>query len=185
MKSKSASASGAGPTGPATSAAITAPEGAPPAPSAIDLIIEKYGDLVYDLCESILWGSQGSQVVLRSIFRELKAEHKFNRYAQHERAWVLHVACERLRDVSREHARKITASEQLQLDASAKSADRLKQFDSYFHRLAVNDQMVLLLRDKYGLPYSEIAAILSTPEGSLKIRRQQALRTLEDWIWGE
>ncbi len=168
----------------ASSETTPGPAAQPSAPSAIDLIIERHGDMVHDLCQSILWGSQGSQVVLRSIFRELKAEHRFNKYSQHERAWVLHVACERLRDVSREHARKITASEQLQQDAD-RSADRLKQFDFYFHRLPVNDQMVLLLRDKYGLPYPEIAAVLSSPEGSLKIRRQQALRTLEDWIWGE
>ncbi len=173
----------------AASAAASEPAPAaaaqPSTPSAIELIIERHGDLVHDLCESVLWGSQSSQTVLRSIFRELKAEHRFNKYSQHERAWVLHVACERLRDVSREHARKITATEQLQLDASDRTADRLKKFDFYFHRLPVNDQMVLLLRDKYGLPYTEIAAVLSSPEGSLKIRRQQALRTLEDWIWGE
>src|SRR4051812_22505043 len=90
-------------------------------PLAIEPIVERYGDLLYDLCESILWGSTAAQVVLRSIFRELRAERKFNQYARHERAWVLRVACERLRDLARDHARKLTSSEQLQLDANEKA----------------------------------------------------------------
>src|SRR4051812_34894037 len=138
---------------------------AAPAATGVDLIIERYGDLVYDLCESILWGSSAAQVIIRSIFRELKAEHKFNRYSQHERAWVLHVACERLRNLSHDHARKLSSSDQLKLDATDKASTKLQQFDSYFHRLPVDDQMVLLLRDKYGLPSPEIAAILTVPEG--------------------
>jgi DNA-directed RNA polymerase specialized sigma24 family protein len=161
---------------------------AKPAPAQAPLsdpIVERHGDLLYDLCESILWGSGAAQTVVRSIFRELRAERKFNLFTQHERAWVLRVACHRLRDLSRDHARKLTPNEQLELDANEKASARLKQFDFYFHRLPVNDQFVLLLRDKYGLPYSEIAAALSVPEGSLKIQRQQALRALEDWIWGE
>jgi RNA polymerase sigma-70 factor (ECF subfamily) len=168
---------------------MTAPRGSKPAsteaPSSIDPLIERYGDLLYDLCESVLWGSSAAQVVLRSIFRELRAERKFNQYSEHERAWVLRVACSRLRDLARDHARKLTASEQLQLDANEKASARLRQFDFYFHRLPVEDQMVLLLRDKYGLPYGEISAALGLPEGSVKVRRQQSLRALEDWIWEE
>jgi DNA-directed RNA polymerase specialized sigma24 family protein len=45
------------------------------------------------------------------------------------------------------------------------------------------DQILLLLRDKHGIPYSEIASALRSPEESLKVKRQQALRTLEEWLW--
>lgn len=61
---------------------------------------------------------------------------------------------------------------------------RLRRFEGYFQRLPLDDQLLLLFHDKYGIPFQEIAAILGAPEGSLKIWRQQALRALEDWIWG-
>jgi RNA polymerase sigma factor (sigma-70 family) len=187
-KTASARPAQAAPEGPSPSQEASASRGkAKFQPQAdggkVHLLIERYGDLIYDLCETILWKSPLAQVVVRSIFRELRAEHKFNPFERHERAWVLHVACRRLRDLSRDHAHKVTASEQLELDAADRASVRLKQFDTYFHRLPVDDQVVLFLRDKYGLPYDELAAVLGVPEGSLKIRRQQALRALEDWIW--
>ena len=69
------------------------------------------------------------------------------------------------------------------LDASMNIEGRLKNFESYFHRLPVDDQILLLLRDKYGLPYHEIAATLVASEGSLKLKRQAALKCLDEWLW--
>jgi DNA-directed RNA polymerase specialized sigma24 family protein len=77
----------------------------------------------------------------------------------------------------------VTSQEQITLDASGNVSIRLKQFDLYFHRLIPEDQILLLLKDKYGIPYPEIATAMGIPEESLKIKRQQALRTLEEWLW--
>ena len=108
---------------------------------------------------------------------------KFNPYRNFERAWILRVACERLIQPGRYPRRIVTPEEQIRLDAMEKISARLKNFDHYFHRLRPEDQILLLLRDKYGLDYAEIAAAMGLPEGSLKTRRSQALRALDEWLW--
>ena len=151
--------------------------------TAIDGIVQRYGDLLFDLCESVLWNPTNAQIAFRSILKTLKKNLSSASYKDHERAWVLRVACQNLRGLSKDHGRLVTASEQIAADSSQNVSNRLKNFDFYFHRLPMDDQMVLLLRDKYGLPYPEIAAALRIPDASLKIRRQQSLRTLEEWLW--
>lgn len=139
--------------------------------------------MLFDLCESILWSPTNAQVAFRGILKEIRKRQPADSLGEYERAWVLRVACDQLRSLAHRHGRKLTPSEQIMLDASLNVQARLKQFDSYFHRLGTEDQLLLILRDKYALPYSEIASAMGVPEGSLKVRRQQALRTLEEWLW--
>lgn len=152
----------------------------------VDHVVRLYGDLLFDLCESVLWSPSNAQLAFRAVLKAIRAARPSNAYQEYERAWVLKVACDELRTFARRHGRRLTPAEQVLLDASSLNVGaRLKQFDSYFHRLDTEDQLLLLLRDKYGLPYPEIEAAMGAPEGSLKIRRQQALRTLEEWLWDE
>lgn len=147
--------------------------------------MQTYGDLLYDLCESVLWSPSGAPAAFRSVLKELKRQKRLNHYQSFERAWVLRVASQKLKQLSIAQSRKLTPSEQIMLDSTLNMNARFKQFDSYFHRLNTDEQLLLLLRDKYGIPYPEIAAALALPEGSLKMRRQQALRALEGWLWNE
>jgi DNA-directed RNA polymerase specialized sigma24 family protein len=139
--------------------------------------------MLFDLCESILWNPLNAQLAFRSILKALKRHRDGHGFTEYERAWVLQIACERLIELSERHGRKLTSSEQIQLDSAQNVALRLKQFDSYFHRLVTEDQLLMLLRDKYAIPYAEIASALGAPEANLKIRRAQALRSLEEWLW--
>jgi DNA-directed RNA polymerase specialized sigma24 family protein len=149
----------------------------------LDRIVQAHGDLLFDLCESVLWSPINAQLAFRAIIKDIKKGIKTRHHQQHERAWVLRVACDRLLAFADRHGRRVTASEQLELDSQASVAQRLKQLDHYFHRLTSEEQLLLLLRDKHSLDYPEIASAMSIPEGSLKMRRQQALRTLEEWVW--
>ena len=153
--------------------------------SSVEPVIQQYGDLLFDLCESVLWSPVTAQLAFRSIIKTVRKQKPSQGFAEHERAWVLKIAYEKLLPLSERHGRRLTSSEQIQLDATENVPSRLKQFDSYFHRLVTEDQILLLLRDKYGLPYPEIAAALGLPEGTLKIRRTQALRNLEEWLWDQ
>ena len=155
------------------------------APNAVDRAVRLYGDLLFDLCETVLWSPSNAQLAFRAIMKEIRRTRSANQYTDHERAWILRIACTQLRAFSMRLGRKLTPSEQIMLDASMTLESRMKQFDSYFHRLSADDQLLLLLRDKYGIPYSEVAAAMGLPEGSLKMKRQQALRTLDEWIWGQ
>jgi hypothetical protein len=154
--------------------------------ASLERIVQNHGDLLFDLCESVLWSPINAQVAFRAIIQEVRrgqkgpADLQFDRF---ERAWVLNVACDRLKSFADRHARRVTPSEQLELDSQNTASARLYHFDHYFHRLSVEDQILILLKDKHGLALEEIEAALSAPADSLKIRRQQALRALEEWIW--
>lgn len=151
--------------------------------SATESLLQNYGDLLFDLCESALWSPGSAQVAFRSILKKLVRQKKSLAFIENERGWVLAVAFAELKRLARNHGRKLSASEQIQLDGNTNVSSRLKQFESYFQRLSFDDQMLLILRDKYGLPYREIASATGFPEGTIKVRRQQALRTLEEWVW--
>ena len=152
------------------------------AQAEIERIIATHGDMLFDLCESILWDPAGVPYVFREILKELGKSLPSEGYKTYERAWVLRVAAEKLQDLSTRFSRVISPSEQIELDGKPET-QRIKQFEHYFHRLDVTDRILFLLKDKYGLPLSEISNALGEPEGSLKLRRNQSLRTLEDWLW--
>lgn len=162
---------------------VGAPAGA--SPGTPERVVQLYGDMLFDLCESVLWSPVNAQLAFRSILKTLRRRRSGHGYTEFERAWILQIACEKLIELSARHGRKLTSSEQIQLDSAQGVASRLKQFDSYFHRLVTEDQILMLLRDKYGMPYPEIASALGVPEPSLKMRRTQALRSLEEWLWDE
>ncbi|MCM2276583.1 MAG: hypothetical protein NDJ89_00725 [Oligoflexia bacterium] len=156
---------------------------APKANDPLDDLVSRYGDLLYDLSEAILWSSPNAQVTFRAILKALRKNLSAAPAGTHERAWTLRVACMTLRPLASRLSRTLTAAEQIQLDAAPDLAFRFNQFNAYFHRLSVEDQLLLLLKDKYGIPLPEVAIALDCPEESLKIRRQLALRALEEWLW--
>lgn len=148
-----------------------------------DHYVRTYGDLLFDLCEAVLWNPLHAQIAFRSILKKVRSGLRFHTYSTFERSWVLKIAYKRLLHFSERYGYQVSPDEQIRLDANESVSTRLKQFGSYFHRLNAEDQLLLLLKDKYGIPYFEIANAMGTPEGTLKVRRQQALRTLEEWLW--
>lgn len=156
----------------------------PKPPTFVETIVSKYGDLIFDFCESILWSSSNAQLVFRSVLKELRNGKSQNNYEKHERAWVLRVAYQKTVAFDQRHGKRLSAAERIMLDATLAPPSRLKQFGSYFHRLTADEKALLLLRHKYRLDYTEISAIAATPEDSLKLREQLAFRALEEWLWG-
>jgi DNA-directed RNA polymerase specialized sigma24 family protein len=146
---------------------------------------ENYGDFIYDLFRSILWNSKGADTLYLSFWNQMDRElsQSTQTYERHARAWVVSAAVKTLLAGAPKLGRTLTASEQVMLDAHLNVPARLRQFESYLHKLGVSDQILLLLRDKYGLPYSDIAPAMGYSEGALKIKRQQALRAMEEWLW--
>ncbi len=174
------------PTEVSGSAQVKGSGAASPGAPSLETLVQSYGDLLFDLCESVLWSPVNAQVAFRAMVQEIRRSQKNSveaRFERFERAWVLRLACDRLRSFADRHARRITPSEQLELDSQNTASARLHHFDHYFHRLSTEDQLLLLLKDKHGLPLTEIEAALGAPSASLKIRHQQALRALEEWIW--
>ncbi|MGK5082832.1 sigma factor-like helix-turn-helix DNA-binding protein [Bdellovibrionota bacterium FG-1] len=146
-------------------------------------VLQLYGDMLFDLCEAVLWNPVNTQLAFKSILKTLRNRAQSQSFQEYERAWVLRVATEKLLAMAPQHGRRLTPSEQIQLDAAQNPSIRLKQFNAYFHRLSTEDQILLLLRDKYGIPYPELSTALGLPEGTIKLRRAQALRAIEEWLW--
>lgn len=149
----------------------------------IDGVVATYGDLLYDFCQSLLWSPAEAPDAFRAILRALNRKRRTERFQKYERPWILQIAFQELKGMKRRSPRFLTPAEQVMLDSNPDPKARLRFFDSYFHRLPVESQLLLLLKDKYGIPLSEAAAILEIPEGSARLQRLQALRLLESWIW--
>lgn len=149
----------------------------------LDHFVDSYGDLIFDLCNSLLSSPTNAQIAFRSILKKIKSGSRFQKYSIYERSWVLRIACDRLLALSQHHGYEITPQEQIQLDAQSLLIHRLKQFTVFFHRLLPEDQILLLLKDKHGIPLKEIATAMAIPVEALKIRRIQALRSIEGWLW--
>jgi DNA-directed RNA polymerase specialized sigma24 family protein len=144
----------------------------------------KYGDFIYDFCHSMIDLPIEALSAFRSVQREIeKHMRSLIRYEQYERAWILKITLKKLISIQSKHRTALSPQEQLKLNASQGVQPRLEQLGNYLRRLSLEDHALLLLRDKYGLPYTEIALIFSQPPATLKLKRQQALRALEEWIW--
>lgn len=150
----------------------------------IERIVSTYGDLLYDLCQSMLWSPADAPYAYRVILRTLSRRKQKERFVKYERPWILQVAFRELRGMKRKSPRFLTPAEQVMLDSNPEPKARLRFFDSYFHRLPIESQLLLVLRDKYGIPLSEVASVLELPEASARLQRLQALRLLESWIYG-
>ena len=145
--------------------------------------VESFGDSIYDLCVCTLWHTAHAQHAFRVITRTIEQKKNQNQFETYLRPWIFKIAVETLRTMFAKNARKPSALEQVSLDSELSLEEKFARFELYFHKLSFDEKVVLLLRDKYGLPYSEIAAIFSLPEDSIKLRRTLALRTLDDSIW--
>ena len=155
-----------------------------PAPS--EGFVQRFGDLIYDLAHSVLWSKSSAENCTQETVRLLVRESSRGMaFEQWERSWVISRALKKIRQMAPRHSRELTPAEQIMLDNTPSSQDRLELLESFLHRLPIELHIVLLLRDKYGLQYDEIAAALETPESTIRIGRQQALQTLEEWIWKE
>ncbi len=149
----------------------------------VQQVVQNHGDLIFDFCESTLRSPANAQIIFRNTLKDIKKTASEYLGTQNERAWALKMTYQNIKNFSEKHHLQQSNEERLQTDTGMPTSARLKNFESYFQRLHTDDQILFLLKDKYGLTYSEIATTMGIPENSLKMRRQQALRTLEEWLW--
>jgi len=122
-------------------------------------------------------------MAFRNILKVLKNKARFQKYEKYERSWVLQTACQQLLRLCSQQQEIAIKKKQIKWDVQGSVPTRLKQFSLYLGRLSPEDQLLLLLKDKHQIPYPDISAALGIPEGSLKIKRQQALMCLSEWLW--
>ncbi len=151
--------------------------------NVVEEIGRKYGDLIYDLCDGFLKDSPHAQAAYRTILKEIARKLKGPHFVEFEREWILSIAVEQLRILFPKQGRHLSAEDQITLDSTPTFEGRMGHFGYFIDRLHFEERMVLFLKDKFDLPYSEIATCMGWPVDSVKLRRTQALRLLESAIW--
>ncbi len=172
---------------------------------------QRYGDLIFDLCASILSPMPASPpasapahhdeldlparkevaLLFQAIFRKLRKNKSALSYRTFERSWVLKITCQQLIRAF-EHqergARKMLshAPPPRSLATLLEPQDHLplpQLLAQSLPRLPVEDQLIMLLHDKHQISFPEIAAALQMPLGSTQLRREQIIDSLYHWIW--
>ncbi len=152
-------------------------------PDSLSRILQTHGDTLFDLCERVLWNESNAHHAFRTVLKDIKNKAPANPYSSYETAWIFRLASDRLTSMSRQYGRQLTSAEQVMLDSTPDLKERLNQLEYYLHRLPVQDQLILLFIDRYQLSYADAASALNLPEDSLRLRRFQVIRMLEEWIW--
>jgi len=136
-----------------------------------------YGNFIFECCTALIKDPKNTHWVFQIIFKNLSLKSKKIKQFPTERSWVIKILWDQLHNfLSQNH---IHSLKKPTLNPQA----RLQHFDFYFQNLSPEDQMLLLLKQKYQIPFFEIAFALHLPESSLKFQYQQALKMLELWIW--
>ena len=151
--------------------------------SPINLYVERYGDLIYDLCMGILANPAEAQIAFRRVLKKLRSEARTQSFCRYEKAWVLRLTTQVLLELHEERKQSSFTQEQFQLDSEVQLEKRLDHFFYYFHRLPVESQILLFLKDKHQVSYPDLSMALNIPEGSLRLQYQQSLSLLEGWLW--
>ncbi|MBL7716060.1 MAG: hypothetical protein JNL01_11400 [Bdellovibrionales bacterium] len=146
-------------------------------------ITDTYGDLIFDLSQSVLWSRPNAQIAFRRVLKTLYRSSLLGRYARYEKIWVIRATVNCLMEMAPRYGRTLSSAERMMLDGSFDAEGRIRQIDSYFHRLNHEDQILLILRDKYELSFEDVSACMNLPVGSLKLKRAQALKALDEMIW--
>jgi len=98
-------------------------------------IVEKYGDLIFDLCESMLGNSALAQLAFRSIIKKIRLELNRSSYEAYERSWVLKLASQELLALVRRRGEVVEPKRQFEIDSHAENQNQTQKLDFYFRRL--------------------------------------------------
>ncbi len=149
-------------------------------------ITTELGPLVRDLLEALFQERVTTESIYRLWLRELPLSLKKNPYQSHRKAWGIRVAVDLIRGKlhSRSEIQK-RPFDLVKLETEGTPEERLSSLLLFMERLRVEEQLVLAMLYRLQLKPIEIAAILSTSEGSVDLIARQALDQLSLNVWGD
>ena len=117
-------------------------------------IAERYSDLLFDLCFSLLPRKSISQSAYKVISKKIKKNQKPDTFEEFERPAVLRTSIHILKKF---YIKEKFVARNLDLNLSSETPDqKLKRLNHFLSKLSFKEQTILLLRDKYGLPYKKL-----------------------------
>lgn len=142
----------------------------------------KYSDMLYRICMVILCNEQDVQDAMQDTFcRYLEKKPDFSD-REHEKAWLIRVATNICRDMVRIRIRhpKICIDELQDSLAAPEQKEILKEL----FELPVRQKTVIYLHYVEGYHIKEIADILGTTEGAVKMRLRRGREQMQQ-SWKE
>lgn len=137
----------------------------------------KHSDTLYRVCIVILCNEQDVQDAIQDTFcRYLEKKPEF-RDEEHEKAWLIRVATNISRDMVRFRIRnpKVSIDEVENILAAPEQKETLRElFD-----LPVKQKLVIYLHYVEGFQIKEIADILGTTEGAVKMRLKRGKKQMQ------
>lgn len=149
---------------------------------AYDQLVLRHREVVYRVAARIVGSDEADDVCQDSFVR---AYYRLEQYRSEGsfRAWLLQVTRSVALNTLRRRIPEPTDEVELEGDdgggpqrpaAELESKERRERLEGKFGMLSENHRTVLVLRDLEGFSYDEIAAITSTPLGSVKGRLHRA-----------
>lgn len=137
----------------------------------------KYSDMLYKICIVILCNEQDVQDAIQDTFcRYLEKRPEF-RDEEHEKAWLIRVATNICRDMLRFRNRhpKVSLDEMADCLAAPEQQETLREL----LELPLKQKTVIYLHYVEGYHIKEIADILRTTEGAVKMRLRRGREQLQ------
>ncbi|MCM1101760.1 MAG: sigma-70 family RNA polymerase sigma factor [Clostridium sp.] len=133
----------------------------------IGKMVLKYSDMLYKICIVILCNEQDVQDAIQDTFCRCLEKGPDFESEEHEKAWLIRVAVNICRDMLRFRRRHPTVSIEKVADSlAAPERETLREL----LELPVRQKTVLYLHYVEGYRVKEIADILGTTEGAVKMR---------------
>ena len=131
-------------------------------------IFEKYSDMLYKLCIVMLCNEQDVQDAIQETFCRYLERKPVFRDAEHEKAWLIRVATNICRDMLRFRIRhpKVCIDELENCLAQPQKGETLWEL----FELPVKQRTVVYLHYVEGYRVREIADLMGTTEGAVKMR---------------
>lgn len=169
-----------------------------------ETVLEKHSSKIYALACRLLGTSRGAEdLAQESLIQAFRFYSTFRKNSSVEtwlyritvNAWKNNVRSEKRRGILKiaslfqkeNNMRSIaenTASKELPLDNTLEQSENSKMIQQALRALSGEERVIVILRDLENKSYSEIAAILFIPEGTVKSRLSRAREILRQILTG-
>ena len=161
--------------------------------AAFTVLVREHGRVVFGVVlRRVGDGTVAEDLTQETFLRAWRARSGYRGEAASARGWLCAIAANVARDHMRARRRRPVEEEAVYSDipsvtedpaSSAEAAETLEQLRAALERLPANHREMFLLRERDGLSYKEIAAVMRAPIGSvmsgLARARERLLEAME------
>lgn len=155
-------------------------------------LFERYGPILLRLTRRHLRDEELAQEIVQQTFFQLHRARKDFRQDSRLRPWVLTIAMNLVREHwRRQKRRKMSEFDETRhaapepLRSPMETSQRLRQLRDAMSKLPESQRSVVELHWFQERPFSEVAEIVGSTEGAVRVRAHRAYKKLEAWLGSE